>query len=91
MFDAGSFTELLEQHRDAAPEPPSRRVPEIDPRLGRGILQALNEDPHQVADHLARAKGLARESLQEARRTVWGLLPQALEQMALELDFGYPN
>jgi signal transduction histidine kinase len=37
-----------------------------------------------VAEHLARAKGLARESLQEARRTVWDLLPQALEQLPLE-------
>jgi PAS domain S-box-containing protein len=46
--------------------------------------QALDEDPNRVAEHLARAKGLARESLQEARRTVWDLLPQALEQLALE-------
>jgi PAS domain S-box-containing protein len=46
--------------------------------------QAREEDPNQAADHLARAKSLARESLQEARRTVWGLLPQALEQMPLE-------
>jgi PAS domain S-box-containing protein len=46
--------------------------------------QAVEEDPNRVAEHLARAKGLARESLQEARRTVWDLLPQALEQLPLE-------
>ncbi|HEU0021764.1 MAG TPA: PAS domain S-box protein, partial [Dehalococcoidia bacterium] len=46
--------------------------------------QVVDEDPSQVADHLSRARALARESLQEARRTVWGLLPPALEQMPLE-------
>jgi signal transduction histidine kinase len=39
----------------------------------RGLLQAMDE-------HLARAAGLARESLREARRSVQALRPQALEE-----------
>jgi signal transduction histidine kinase len=42
--------------------------------------QALEERLEgETAEHLARAKLLAKESLQEARRTVWDLLPKALE------------
>ncbi len=46
--------------------------------------QAQEENPQEVLDHLDRAKGLARRSLQEARRSVWNLLPHALEQLDLE-------
>ena len=46
--------------------------------------QALEESPAEVPEHLSRAKNLARESLQEARRSVWDLLPRALEQRPLE-------
>ena len=46
--------------------------------------QALEESPAEVPDHLSRAKNLARESLQEARRSVWDLLPRALEQLTLD-------
>ena len=46
--------------------------------------QAMETSPPEVADHLQRAKKLARESLQEARRTVWDLLPRALEGNSLE-------
>jgi PAS domain S-box-containing protein len=46
--------------------------------------QAQEENPQEVLDHLDRAKNLARRSLQEARRSVWNLLPHALEQLNLE-------
>ena len=37
----------------------------------------------EVEGHLDRAKTLARESLQEARRSVWDLLPKSLEERSL--------
>ena len=46
--------------------------------------QVLDGDHADVGDHLTRAKKLARESLQEARRSVWDLLPKALEERSLE-------
>jgi PAS domain S-box-containing protein len=46
--------------------------------------QALEENPLELSGHLDRAKRLARNSLQEARRSVWNLLPHALEQLPLE-------
>ena len=46
--------------------------------------QVMKESLDQVSEHLAKAKGLARESLQEARRSVWDLLPKALEGRSLE-------
>ena len=46
--------------------------------------QALEKDSAEVVEHMQKAKGLARESLQEARRSVWDLLPAALEQSPLE-------
>ena len=44
----------------------------------------MDESPAEVTGHLQRAKSLARESLQEARRSVWNLLPHALEGHSLE-------
>ena len=46
--------------------------------------QSLDGNSQDLADHLDRARSLAREGLQEARRSVWGLLPQALEQNTLD-------
>ena len=46
--------------------------------------QVMKESPDQISEHLSKAKGLARESLQEARRSVWELLPKALEGRSLE-------
>ena len=46
--------------------------------------QAMEQSSSEVPDHLARARGLAREGLQEARTSVWGLLPHALEQAPLD-------
>ena len=37
-----------------------------------------------TTDHIERAKRLARESLQEARRSVWDLVPGVLEARSLE-------
>ena len=44
----------------------------------------MDTSPAEIIDHLQIAKKLARESLQEARRTVWDLLPRALEDLSLE-------
>jgi PAS domain S-box-containing protein len=46
--------------------------------------QAQEGHPADVAEHIDRAKNLARNSLQEARRSVWNLLPHALEQLPLD-------
>ena len=46
--------------------------------------QSIEDAPQEAASRLARAKSLARESLQEARRSVWNLLPQALEERSVE-------
>jgi PAS domain S-box-containing protein len=46
--------------------------------------QAQEGNPSEVAEHINRAKNLARNSLQEARRSVWNLLPHALEQLSLD-------
>ena len=42
--------------------------------------QVMDEGSPEAPKHITRAKDLARESLQEARRSVWNLLPRALEQ-----------
>lgn len=72
----------------------NRMAREIHDTLAQGLTgivlqleaaeQAVDEGTGAVSDHLNRARGLARESLQEARRSVWGLVPQALEQKSLE-------
>jgi signal transduction histidine kinase len=46
--------------------------------------QALTQAPAEAAEHLNKARTLARESLQEARRSVWNLRPQALDNRSLE-------
>ncbi|MBL8046090.1 MAG: GAF domain-containing sensor histidine kinase [Anaerolineales bacterium] len=43
----------------------------------------LNANPAEAARHLARARTLARESLGEARRSVYALRPQLLEHRPL--------
>ena len=45
--------------------------------------QALDEDNAATERHLNQARSLARKSLAEARRSVWNLRPQALEQLPL--------
>ena len=45
--------------------------------------QALEDNSDEVGSHLELAKNLARQCLAEARRTVWDLQPQALEESQL--------
>ena len=83
---------LLQQTRDLAVlEERNRMAREIHDTLAQGFTgiflqleaaeQAWDESPPEVPDHLGRAKNLAKESLQEARRSVWNLVPRALEQL----------
>lgn len=46
--------------------------------------QAMEASPAEVSGHLERAKSLARESLNEARRSVRALVPGALQQRSLK-------
>jgi PAS domain S-box-containing protein len=46
--------------------------------------QSMETSPGALPEHLNRARALARRGLQEARRSVWGLMPQALEQSTLD-------
>ena len=86
---------LLHQERELAVlEERNRFAREIHDTLAQGFTgivlqleaaeQILDDSPGEVQQHMARAKNLARESLQEARRSVWDLVPGALEQRALE-------
>ncbi len=86
---------VLQQTRELAVlEERNRMAREIHDTLAQGFTgivlqleaaeQALDDCPDEVPDHLSRAKNLGRESLQEARRSVWDLLPQALEGRALD-------
>ena len=86
---------LLEQTRELAVlEERNRFAREIHDTLAQGFTgivpqleaaeEVLGASAPEVLDHMARAKGLARDSLQEARRSVWDLLPQALEQLPLD-------
>ena len=50
--------------------------------------QALSEKPSELERHLSQAQNLARKSLAEARRSVWNLRPQALEQLPLAEALG---
>lgn len=45
--------------------------------------QALDSNRPEVERHLNQARSLARKSLAEARRSVWNLRPEALEQLPL--------
>jgi hypothetical protein len=42
------------------------------------VRDQLAEDPGSAANHVENARGLVRDSLKEARRTVWNLRPLAL-------------
>ena len=47
--------------------------------------QAVDDDNSGALKHISLAKALARNSLQEARRSVWELLPSALEEKSLDV------
>ena len=85
---------LYQETRDMAVlEERNRIAREIHDTLAQGFTgivlqleaaeQALNEDIDHAHEHLNRARDLARESLKEARRSVWALRPQALEKLPL--------
>ena len=46
--------------------------------------QVLAREPPAALEHIDKARALARESLQEARRSVWNLLPGQLERDTLD-------
>ena len=84
----------LQARELAVLEERNRMAREIHDTLAQGFTgivlqleaaeQALAESPLEAPEHLGRAKNLARESLQEARRSVWDLVPRELEQQPLE-------
>ena len=85
---------LYQETRDIAVlEERNRMAREIHDSLAQGFTgvvlqleaaeQALDDDTDQVQFHLNKARELARESLSDARRSVWALRPQALEQLTL--------
>ena len=85
----------LQQTREVAVlEERNRMAREIHDTMAQGFTgivlqleaaeQTMADGSGVMVDHIGQAKGLAREGLQEARRSVWGLLPHALEQMSLD-------
>ena len=85
---------LYKETRDMAVlEERNRMAREIHDTLAQGFTgivlqleaaeQALGEDDNKAQEHLDRTRSLARESLTEARRSVWALRPQPLEQLPL--------
>ena len=88
---------LFEQAGDIAVlEERNRMAREIHDTLAQGFTgivlqleaaeQAMEDGAEQpvVSRHLDRARGLARDSLNEARRSVWNLLPLALDGRPLD-------
>ncbi|MFI6155356.1 sensor histidine kinase [Kitasatospora sp. NPDC051170] len=90
--NAGLQAQLLLQAREAGVDEERRRLAaEIHDTIAQGLagiitqLQAVSaaEDGDVAHRHLERAQALARQSLGEARRSVHGLGPGALEHDAL--------
>ena len=77
----------------AVMEERNRMAREIHDTLAQGFTgiilqleaaeQALGENSSELERHMNQAASLARKSLAEARRSVWNLRPQALEQLSL--------
>lgn len=85
---------LLDETRDVAVLAERNRMArEIHDTMAQGFTgivlqleaaeQAYDETPVELPEHLDKAKTLARECLQEARRSVWNLLPKVLEEKPL--------
>jgi len=82
-----------ETRQMAVMEERNRMAREIHDTLAQGFSgiilqleaaeQALGSDLPALQRHLNQARNLARKSLAEARRSVWNLRPQALEQRPL--------
>jgi signal transduction histidine kinase len=77
----------------AVMEERNRMAREIHDTLAQGFTgiilqleaaeQAMGGDVAELLKHINRARSLARGSLNEARRSVWNLRPQALERVSL--------
>ena len=90
---AMQITELAKASREGAVlEERNRMAREIHDTLAQGFTgivvqletaEDAAEEPAEAARHIRRARELARESLAEARRSVWALRPQALAQRSL--------
>jgi nitrate/nitrite-specific signal transduction histidine kinase len=87
-------TRLYEETRQmGVMEERNRMAREIHDTLAQGFSgiilqleaaeQAMDSDLPSLERHLNQARNLARKSLAEARRSVWNLRPQALEQRPL--------
>ncbi len=85
---------LYQEGRDIAVlEERNRMAREIHDTLAQGFTgiilqleaaeQSLRKYPDHAQEHLNRARVLARESLNEARRSVWDLRPKDLETLTL--------
>jgi signal transduction histidine kinase len=91
---AAHSQELLEQQREAAIlKERTRMARDIHDTLAQGftgvIIQMevaeealLEQEPQHAIGHVQRARELARDSLNEARRSVHALRPQALQKAA---------
>jgi len=91
---AMQITRLTQATRESAVLTERNRMArEIHDTLAQGFtgivvqLEAAEDaatgSPQEAAGHIARARTLARESLAEARRSVWALRPKALTQRSL--------
>ena len=87
---------IFDETRDLAVlEERNRMAREIHDTLAQGFTgiviqleageQAIEEDPDELQQHITVAKGLARQCLAEARRSVWNLLPENLEENPLDV------
>ena len=97
IANAQLYAELMDAQKTvrelAVLEERNRMAREIHDTMAQGFTgivlqleaaeQAFEEAPAELPDHLDRAKTLARECLQEARRSVWDLLLRALEERTL--------
>ncbi len=86
---------IFDETRDLAVlEERNRMAREIHDTLAQGFTgiviqleageQAIEERPDELQQHISVAKGLARQCLAEARRSVWDLLPEDLEEHPLD-------
>ena len=87
---------IFDETRDMAVlEERNRMAREIHDTLAQGftgiVIQleagedAMEEHPGRLGEHIKVAKGIARECLAEARRSVWNLLPEVLERSPLDV------
>jgi signal transduction histidine kinase len=86
-----------QKHHAGVMEERNRLAREIHDNLAQGFIgiilqlegadQVLYSDLSKVQEHLNKAKELARESLNEARRSVRALRPQTLEKYSLVQGF----